>query len=206
MDKTFRFFRKAITVFLAMVMLLGTNLTSFAHNELNLYTFSGGEGTKKRPYLISNKEDLIQLSEMFSADGGNREAYFKLINDIDLGDTVCTPIGSPTIGFSGVFDGNGKRITIRNMADENYLGLFRQVDNRGTIKNLIVKGIINKKVSSKETVNFGLLAGRAEGTIENCIAEGSISLIIESTEDISVGGLIGFSVGSINNLKKCHRV
>lgn len=201
MDKTFKFFSKAITVLLAIVMLLGTSLTSFAYNELNLYTFSGGEGTKKRPYLISNKEDLFQLSEMFSADGGNREAYFKLTNDIDLGDTVWTPIGSPTIGFSGVFDGNGKRITIRNMADGNYLGLFSQVDNRGTIENLIVKGIISKKVSSKETVNFGLLAGRAEGTIENCIAEGNIALTIESTEDISVGGLIGFGVGSISNLK-----
>lgn len=194
------YIKKIITSIIIMTIIVGA-FPSYAMEQEKNHNFSGGEGTKKNPFLISSAEDLLVLSDVFKADNNIREAYFKLTTDIDLGDRVWNPIGSQFIRFNGVFDGNGKRITIRNIADGNYLGLFNITDSDSTIKNLIVKGIFNKKITSKGEFNFGLVAARAEGTVENCITEGSITLTINAIEDISIGGVIGFGRGNFSYLK-----
>lgn len=194
-------FKKAVVKIILVIVIITLVVPVFAMEENKTYNFSGGEGTKKSPFLISNTEDLFTLSEAFSTNNNIRDAHFKLVSDIDIGEREWQPIGSQFVGFSGVFDGNGKKIIIRNMGDGNNLGLFGQTDSQSTIKNLMVKGIVNKKINSLEVINFGLLAAKAEGTIENCITEGSIVLSIDSTEDINVGGIIGFGRGNLSNLK-----
>ncbi|MDD4503913.1 MAG: S-layer homology domain-containing protein, partial [Clostridiaceae bacterium] len=194
-------FKKTLIGIIVVTLIIGGSLPSFANDEPKIHTFSGGEGTENSPYLISGLNDLIALSDAFLGDNNIRDAHFKLITDIDLGEKVWNPIGNSTISFSGVFDGNGKKITVRNMADGHILGLFGMADSQSTIKNLIVKGVINKKIDSNEEVYFGLVAGRAEGVIENCITEGSVTLTVDTAKEFCFGGIIGFGRGSFSYLQ-----
>ena len=119
-------FRKFSILFIIALILLMSTTQMFAMDkhetyEHKTYDFSGGDGTKEKPFLISNSEDLIALSDVFSSDNNISNAYFKLTIDIDLGEWVWNPIGTQFTGFIGEFDGNGKKITIRNMADGDIL-------------------------------------------------------------------------------------
>ncbi len=187
---------------IAVVLLISSiNFTSFAESEPKNFTFSGGEGTINNPYLISSADDLIELSAAM-IDGGNaRDGYFKLIADIDLGETEWKPIGNLEVGFSGVFDGNGRKITIRKFANGNFFGLFGIADSRSAIKNLKVKGLIDMKINTVGEAYFGLVAGRSEGVIENCITEGSVVLRVDTPKDFCFGGVIGYGVGAFSYIK-----
>lgn len=190
-----------IGIIVIILLISSSSLTSFAGDQPKSFTFSGGEGTKSNPYLISNINDLIELSDAMLSGSNARDSYFKLTTDIDLEETEWKPIGNRTIGFNGVFDGNGKKITIKKFASGNIFGLFGIADSSSTIKNLIVRGIIDIKVDTDEEVYFGLVAGKSEGTIENCITEGSVTLIVNTPKDFYFGGVMGFGRGSFSYIQ-----
>lgn len=193
---------KRVIKILTLAIILTSMVTAYAieTQQQTTFVFSGGDGSANSPFLISNLEELKTFTSIYDTPNNLKDAYFKLTSDIDLGDTAWKPIGSQDNGFTGILDGNGKKITVRNFEDGNNLGFFHMVNNRATIKNLIVKGIINKNITS-EKFKFGLIAANAEGTIENCITEGSVLLTVNATEDILVGGIIGFGRGNFSYLK-----
>ena len=187
---------------IAVVLIISTSsFTAFAESGPGKYDFSGGNGTESSPYLIGSADDLIELSAAIMDDSGIRNGHFKLTVDIDLGETEWKPIGNMTAGFSGVFDGNGRKITIRKFAGGNILGLFGIANLQSTIKNLKVKGLIDMKIDTGEEAYFGLIAGRAEGIIENCITEGSVVLRVDTPKDFCFGGVIGFGLGAFSCIK-----
>ncbi len=104
--------------------------------------FSGGLGTKECPYLISNTDDLNELSTLTDTpdENGNSQVYgkyFKLTQDI------TTPFKG-IIGyegfFKGDFDGDGHCITLDiNLPADNYVGLFGTVKT-GSVHDLAVRG------------------------------------------------------------------
>lgn len=174
--------------------------------EKELKSFSGGEGTKKKPFLISSKKDLLEFSEVLSEkDSRYREYHYKLTKDINLGSTKWSPMGHEFESFSGVFDGDGHKITIKRITkgnnQGNNIGLFSILDRSGTIKNLTVKSAINLKISSKENLSFGLIAGRSEGIIKNCTTEGTIKLTVSAKQDICIGAVVGLASGDIHNIE-----
>lgn len=193
--------KKILIGIIVVILIIGGNPSAFASDGPKILTFSGGEGTKNSPYLLSNLDDLIALRDAFLGDNNIRDAHFKLTTDIDLGEIEWKPIGNREISFSGVFDGNGKKITIRNMEDSNILGLFGIADSRSTIKNITVKGLINKKIDANQEVYFGLAAGISEGIIENCIIEGSVTLTVNTPKELCFGGVIGFGRGSFSYIQ-----
>lgn len=112
-------------VSLALVLALCLSLlpvTVFAEEggEIQRPTYSGGEGTQDKPYLLSKKEDILALRDFLidnedaSLDADNcglgayHGYYFKLTNDIDMSDVEWMPFN-----FNGVLDGAGH--TISNM-------------------------------------------------------------------------------------------
>lgn len=196
-----RLLKKIILGVIVLTLISTRSLLVCAEDENTPIKFSGGEGTEDNPYLISSSSDLIAISDIYSEDPYIREAYFMLTKNINLKKTVWKPIGSHKFSFSGTFDGNGKTITIRNIASGNFLGIFGIADSRSTIKNLTVKGAINKKINSKNEVYFGLIAGRAEGIVENCITEGKVTLTVNTSKDFCFGGVIGFGDGTIRNIQ-----
>ncbi|MHC4545655.1 MAG: GLUG motif-containing protein [Planctomycetota bacterium] len=146
--------------------------------------YGGGTGEPEEPYLIYTAEQLNTIG-LYSCHWNK---HFKLMEDIDLREFTGTSFN--IIGFdyhnpfSGVFDGNGRKIFnfIYTSTSRYKIGLFGWVS--GVIKDL---GLIDPNVDAG-TVNYvSSLVGRLYyGTITNCYVEGG------SVEgDWHVGGLAG---------------
>jgi WD40 repeat protein len=135
-----------------------------------------GAGTQDDPYLIYTAEELNVIG-LFPFEW---DKQFRLISDIDLSNYVGTEfniIGIPN-PFSGVFDGNGKKITNLNHTN----GLFVSVS--GAIRDL---GLIDANVDTGTGYRVGSLVDNLQGgTISNCYAEGGSVL-----GGSDVGGLVG---------------
>ena len=104
---------------------------------------------------IASAEELALLAKQVNAGTSYKGYTVKLVNDIDLGSRLWTPIGKSGKAFQGVFDGNGK--TISNLLINNSslcdAGLFGLTTN-GEIKNLTVKN-----ASVKGYLDVGVVAG-----------------------------------------------
>ncbi|MEJ6949997.1 GLUG motif-containing protein [Natronospora cellulosivora (SeqCode)] len=142
-----------------------------------------GEGTEVSPYQIYIPENL----SLIASDKYPSDAYYQLMNDIDLKEFVEF---EPIKGFNGVFDGQGNELSnlYINQADRNNLGLFTV--NRGEIKNL---GLVNLEIIGNDNVG-GLVGYNNGGKINNSFVKGNI------TGNSSVGGLVGVNTysGEIN--------
>ena len=181
------------------------------------FSYSGGEGTQSNPYLISNTDDLLELSQT-SADWSS---YFVLTDDIDAVSLIgFTPIGNTSTNFNGVFD--GQEFAISNLSIDlpasNNVGLFGVTGSQSEISNLtLVNASVNGdarvgsligqnfgSVSKSGTVdaqvnasgNTGALIGENRGLISEVYSSGSVS-----SESEGAGGLVGnnTSTGEILN-------
>ena len=209
-----------------------------------------GTGTEADPYLLKSTENLVALSHislgiyteeelaLFSGAKNIAElldSHFKLVDDV----TISTSDGFYGIGgrygldmtesgygigefsaLTGVFDGNGKTITLNvdtstlaesegeyagqvkiSQGQENpvYLeitgGLFNRVAE-GTIQNLIIEGSVKLLFRSSFA---GVFAGQADNSaFINCT--NSASLTVGSVDDVSSttwsGGIVGYASGN----------
>lgn len=167
-------------------------------------TRGDGAGTNASPYLITNLEDLQDLSEVTSKYNKyyNGSYYFKLTNDIDGGGAHINPIGysetsygaSWSYYFGGTFDGNGKTISnivIDQITGDNYCGLFNRLgytDNTyPSLKNLTLKSC---------TINGGSAryVGALTGSVSNGTFTGNkvINCKIYSNSSQNSGVLAGY--------------
>ena len=170
--------------------------------------YSGGNGELDNPYVISDFNDLMEL-----ADSPNDYDYnFILVADIDLDPNLpdrmvyskaliaANPIPHSVnfegIPFSGVFDGNGHKISnLFIEGDEGYshLALFGFVGETGEIKNLgIEAGLIHASVGEA-----GVLVAENRGLIDNCYA--ICKEIRIGLSGGAIGGLVGSNAGVILN-------
>lgn len=177
-----------------------------------------GRGTEEEPYLIYTVEDLKKaLGPGFTDKSG----HYRLANDIDAGDeelylAVHMPI---SYLFTGVFDGAGHKITYRCTSDdhmgENGLTYGRDkgalfYENYGTIKNLIVEGVIDFAFDPTErhgNRGAGGIVYENCGLIENCISRVNISAKIQPNwtpwghglRFIDMPGIGGIAARSVGN-------
>lgn len=157
--------------------------------------FSGGSGTEEDPFLISNVDDLYDIST-------NLSAHYKLTRDLDLTEWIqdespksgWNPIGTTENPFKGSFDGNGKTISglyIKRNTTNN-IGLFGYIAGLSTahakITNLTLQ---DANVSGNMYV--GALAGRAI-EVEFSGITLKQSIVIGQSE--YVGGLFGYYYNS----------
>lgn len=136
-----------------------------------------GDGSKEKPFLISNDLQLAKLAHDVthgSSTSMYAGKYFKLSQDIDLSKGLWTPIGTwdPTTGrfFAGKFDGDGHtisnlRICWTNTAGhEASWGLFSRLQGKNNneaefavVTNLIVDGAsLEKKVGYTPPYNTNI--------------------------------------------------
>lgn len=172
-------------------------------------TLSGGVGSKEDPYLISNRSDLLSLSQYVYSGGKTKNIHYKITNSIDMENTNFTPIGT-MVGttiyyFDGYFDGNNSLIynlKIENGTNANGdLGLFgyiRDPNDNGSfnteIKNVrLHSGTINLTASSKSA---GGVVGSAykNAEIKNCSNIGvSVTCPAGNYGNTYIGGILGAS-------------
>jgi len=156
--------------------------------------YAGGCGEADDPYLIGTAQQLNTIG-LIPDDWGK---CFKLIADIDMAGidgNQFNIIGSTTVPFTGVFDGNCH--TISNLTYDgngvNYVGLFGYVD--GLSAEIKSVGLINPHINAGAGGNVGALVGyNIQVIISECwVRGGSIS------GDSYVGGLIGCTYGTLLN-------
>ena len=168
-----------------------------------------GSGTAEDPYQIASLAHLLILAEQVNE--GNTDYYNKnyiLVNNIDLSFYTSVylaskgkgwiPIGTDsTKSFSGVFNGNNKKITglyIDNKELE-YAGLFGHIGG-GSVHNL---GVENAYVNGGKFA--GAIAGYSKGTIQYVFSTGNIICnIVEKENPLSAavaGGLVGYNASVV---------
>ena len=164
--------------------------SALAQEAENLY--AGGSGSKSDPYLI-------ETPAQFDAVRENRNAYFKLMADLDFAsyekEGGWWPLAEWGSGdgaeqrFSGTFDGNGHKISnlLAKHGDDtgaHDMSIFGVVDG-GTIKNLLIENV--------NVVGGGRL-GILSGLTRNAVYE-QIGVINSSCSNIGTGSNAGGIAG-----------
>lgn len=168
-------------------------------------------GTNNEPIIISNFEDLINLSKIDYL--WDKEYYFEQTANIDASETKnwnnetgFIPIGNDSTKFKGYYNGkghiiNGLHIKI-NSTTAVYAGLFGYVDS-GSIDSLgLLNGSIS--VSSSNTVissYVGGIIGYSKGTISNCYNTSNM-IVTTTNSNINSGGITG--VQSSSEITNCY--
>lgn len=136
---------RILALLMTFIMVLAMLPTAAFAEEAS---FSGGNGTKEDPYIITTAAQLAEIKD-------DLDAYYQLGNNIDLSDEgTWTPIGSfvadetvndgetpdETYAFTGTFDGNEKTISGLTVNGDIGAGLFGCVA-KGTVKDLTVENV-----------------------------------------------------------------
>lgn len=166
----------------------------------NPWRYQGGSGTEWDPYRIRYPEQLQELGAN-PIDWGD---HFILEGNISLSDYTgeqFNVIGfgstlSPSIAFTGTFDGNGNTINIfvyentKETEEMLHIGIFGYVSGC-EIKDLTVS---RPEVNGGEAFSTGSLIGyMSSGTVTNCSVEGLVDTSFVKSDYGGCGGLIGYA-------------
>ena len=163
--------------------------------ELPFVKFSaGGTGTSSDPYIISTVGDLVQV-------GGDTDAYYRIVNDLDMSDYPFTWTTVST--FSGQIDGENHYIqNLYVSTDEYYAGMFGYLERGGVLKNIVLLQPEMQINDGNEYV--GTITGATMGgTFENIhIYNGILSDPSSSVNASAVGGIVG-SASTYTTIESC---
>lgn len=128
---------------------------------------------------IGTYSDLVKLSNLVRSDYrtyGNQNYILtaNIVVDTATGDPVWTQgIGSvdENLPFNGTFDGNGYCIYGLNVNSPKYGGLFEEIGENGTVKNLTLIGC---KFASSSEIGGGIAAIN-NGVIDHCLCAANVS-------------------------------
>jgi uncharacterized repeat protein (TIGR02543 family) len=142
---------------------------------------------------LNNVRNGLDQNYILMADLTFTDADFDKTGPLYNGGARWIPIGVDGSPFTGIFDGNGHKISglqTYNLPDVlSGSGLFTSISNGGTVKNL---SLDNSKVwvspGLSEFSPSGIVAGKVDhgGSIENCFVLGSIDAYKSSG-----GGIVG---------------
>ena len=138
-------------------------------------------------YTVTSADGLMNIAEL--VNGGKSDINITLDKNIDLTGKGWTPIGTSfDNSYKGTFDGGGHTITgLTVTTNDKYAGLFGYIGNAGTVKNVVMEGVLI--TSNNGSSQAGGVAGFSRGTIENCSVSGSVS------GTVYVGGVVGAQWG-----------
>ncbi|MGN0689291.1 MAG: hypothetical protein ACI4KH_02600 [Oscillospiraceae bacterium] len=122
--------------------------------------------TDEKQYEIRTKADFERFAKECTLDSNSLGKTYILKADIMLDEEISVPV------FCGTFDGNGHKISgLKIYKEASRAGLFRYVEESGTIKNLTVEGI----VTPTGTASYcGGIVGVNKGKIVRCNFNGTI--------------------------------
>ncbi|NCA92564.1 hypothetical protein EOM82_04855 [bacterium] len=163
------------------------------------------------PLEVSSGAELMAMS------GIQLSQSIVLNSDI----TLTKPIGDKNNPYSGLFNGNGYKVTLNYTVTEEslngfdgYVGMF--AINNGTIKNVILEANINiSGIASlaDSPLYIGGIAGYNTGKIYSVATTGydvttsiNISFASQDFTEVNVGGLVGYNSGAINKVSMSSRV
>ena len=140
-------------------------------------------------WLITSTDDWNELSANLEAYNGGT---FKLTTDI----TVTTMVGTESVPFTGIFDGQGHTIAVNYTVESFDTGRGQAPFSKiagALIKNLHTTGIIKLGEGINDDINAAGIAGYARGdasTIQNCWS--SVNIDAQNAEgDHGIAGILG---------------
>ena len=155
---------------------------------------------------ITSTQEFYEFVENINTYG-DQNASFELLKDIEVDCELTTSVGTPEHKFTGIFNGNGKTITLNGdmIKDASrYSGLFGYVGQAGIVKNLVVKAgttqyvddsgnlaTRGQKVGDKTSIYSGYLVARLDGSVYNVVTIFGNDTEIYNVNPYSRGGLIG---------------
>ena len=170
--------------------------------------------------VIKTAEDLKTFRDMVNAGRTFEGRTVSVANDIDLNKNKYTvtdgtitfnsdaeqwvPIGTDTIQFAGTFDGNYhtiKGLYIYNNNRQNN-GLFDTINEKGTVKNVILDYLSINNVKSGN-IWIGGVAIVNHGTVERCQLKSNSNIWGQQTNKIYNVGVAGIVVFNYSNIKEC---
>ncbi len=164
-------------------------------------------------YLIENWRDLEFLSENIGKEGAPANGRYRLENDIVFPDRTgipddhqqeeyaqtsgFSPIGTPEMPFSGIFDGDGHTISnlVINRPNEDNIGLFGAVGAVGAAeeKRVRLENVHLENVTIMGNFNVGGFAGYVDNIIiKNSHVSGNISSPNRNLNENTIGNTGGF--------------
>ena len=168
-------------------MIGGKEITQDDINNFNKYLEGYGEEVK----AITSKEDLEKIGQ---EEGYSLDGIYVQLSDISL-DSDFTPIGIESAPFTGVYNGNGKKISSLTItATSDNAGMFGV--SEGTIKNVTVESCT---ITTTTYSKIGAIAGTNSGLIENCTVSGTVGS--GEDENSEIGGICGYNYGG--NIENC---
>ncbi len=170
------------------------NLTATAEFE---FLYGGGSGSLSNPYLIEN---YAQLKNMLYCP----DAYFRLVNDLDLSGISHEPIFNDKVYFSGSFNGGGH--SIKNLSvktQNNFPSLFGFIGNASvsdfSLVNVNIEAFNFDTVTAKQNYYVGSVAGVSYGFIHDITVSGAITANGLYYDGVAIGGIVGMAGGTIAN-------
>ena len=151
----------------------------------------------------------IYTSQDLNNIRNNLAGKYILMNDLDMTSIAnFEPIGDYTNKFTGILDGNYKKISnLKINSSKPCVGLFEYIFNTAQVKNLELYNVNAKSTYVLEGNNgslgtLGTLAGSSSGTIKNVKITGNSQLeIAEAAKSFgTIGGLVG---GDSGDIEKC---
>ena len=191
-------------------------------------SYESGDGSKDKPYLISNDMQLAKLAHDVNNGVSYSGKYFKLTKDIDLSPALWTPIGSwnpktPNF-FAGKFDGDGHKISNMHICwtnadgQEASWGLFSRLAGSAAneagfacVTNLVIEKACVEKTKGYRpvgtgTIKLGVVAAdlTKNAEISNIIIRNSKVTDNEEAYDVNsvyrIGGIVGYINGGYHRI------
>ena len=191
-------------------------------------SYESGDGSKDKPYLISNDMQLAKLAHDVNNGVSFSGKYFKLTKDIDLSPALWTPIGSwnpktPKF-FAGKFDGDGHKISNMHICwtnadgQEASWGLFSRLAGSAAneagfacVTNLVIEKACVEKTKGYRpvgtgTIKLGVVAAdlTKNAEISNIIIRNSKVTDNEEAYDANsvyrIGGIVGYINGGYHRI------
>lgn len=197
---------------------LAVDMWDYESNRFNLKKYDGDGHTFKdeldnitikdgdKGELTASKVTYIWVSDADQLQGINNngaeglEYNYALKGDINAsGVTDYVAIGADTGEFAGTFDGRGNRIIGLEVDNESNAGIFSQINQAGTVKNL---NVYSGTFTGSSTA--GAIAGINNGTIENITAFGNTVTV--TGDDGNAGGIAGTNSGTVYDVESTGSV
>ncbi len=156
-----------------------------------------GTGNAADPYQISTKNDMLKLVAL--SNEGMLTNYFVLTDNIDLEGSEENPWTaiSTAAKFKGHFD--GANYTVSGLYVNNtgtYGGLFGQIGNGASVKNVNVEGTIITSAGDCGGIVGKILTNSC--VVDNCSFRG----VINNSVGGRIGGITGWNNGS--TISNCY--
>lgn len=176
----------------------GTDVWAGADAEDGIDTSWYTNDTTVSTFYISTAAQLAGLAKLVNEGNNFSKKTIQLTKDIRLneqdvptGGHEWTPIGNNKKKFQGTFDGAGHTVEGLYINEKKTLrGLFGI--SAGTVKNLIVTGVIKNNIAQVG----GVVGNNAKGYVINCGFYGQIEV-----SGSNRGGVVG--AGTAANVKNC---